>query len=162
MIYFKLNKKLIIADETSIVHRFSYVLFALVIVLSFAACSGSGAGQTLYDLKDDLAFPNDVHKKIPAPKESNLRMTTDVPDDYYAMINPNVELSYSNMVDFFIEGFKKYDWKIIDEKLPEEEEGYREVMWKVEGHGVEMEIEYTYFEKGLGMTSSVDYFIYEQ
>lgn len=133
----------------------------IVGILVLAACSGggSGSGQTLYALKKEMNFPNDVHKKLPVPEGSSVRTSMGQDGNYFAMVM--VKESYPKTIDFFSKNLEKYDWEILEERIPEEEEGERKARWELEGNGVKASIEFTAFGGPEGTMMSAEYFVTE-
>src|SRR5699024_7319256 len=133
-----------------------YGVFFTIILLLFSSCSGTGSGDTLASLKKDINFTNDVHQKLPVPKNTSYKMSLAKNGKYMAMVQINA--SYPEVLEFYPKKLKDYGWEIVEEDIPEETVGERTATWKVKGHGTKGAVDFTAFGEENGMNMSANYF----
>jgi hypothetical protein len=115
-------------------------LFFFGMVLA-SGCNGGG-GQTAD--AHELELPNGAEAHIPMPSDASIRTHLDLDENGHSVVfSPGI--TWPDAIDFFSENLKSGEWNLIDEEIPDREEGERTASWRAEGYGVQVTIEITAF-----------------
>lgn len=129
-----------------------YLLLSALSLLLIAGCSTSSSETVA---AHDLELPKGVESEVPLPADASI-MVHSQQDDYYSILySPGV--SYPEAVAFFSDKLSSNGWTLIEEEIPEREEGERMASWKAEGYGVELTVTLTAFggAEGSNMTGFI-------